>query len=67
MLKYRSLFASLALLFECVDFVDGVSKSGEVREECFAGRRVVLLSREPRDPDLLPAPGHPGEEGAQPP
>ena len=33
MLKYRSLFASLALLFECVDFVDGVSKSGEVREE----------------------------------
>jgi hypothetical protein len=30
MLKYRSLFASLALIFEAVDFVDGSSKGGEV-------------------------------------
>jgi hypothetical protein len=33
MLKYRSLFASLALIFEAIDFVGGVSEGGEVREE----------------------------------
>jgi len=30
MLKYRSLFASLALIFEAVDFVSGVSEGGSV-------------------------------------
>jgi len=30
MLKFRSLFASLALIFEAVDFVDGVSEGREV-------------------------------------
>ena len=33
MLKYRSLFASLALIFEAVDFVGGVSEGGVVSEE----------------------------------
>src|SRR5215204_820042 len=33
MLKYRSLFASLALIFEAIDFVGDVSEGGEVREE----------------------------------
>ena len=33
MLKYRSLFASLALIFEAIDFVGNVSEGGEVREE----------------------------------
>jgi hypothetical protein len=33
MLKYRSLFASLALIFEAIDFVSGVSEGGEIREE----------------------------------
>ena len=33
MLKYRSLFASLALIFEAVDFVGDVSEGGEIREE----------------------------------
>jgi hypothetical protein len=32
-LKYRSLFASLALIFEAVDFVAGASEGGEVSEE----------------------------------
>jgi hypothetical protein len=32
MLKYRSLFASLALIFEAIDFVAGVSEGGEVSE-----------------------------------
>jgi hypothetical protein len=33
MLKYRSLFASLALIFEAVDFVSGTSEGGEISEE----------------------------------
>src|SRR5215203_2872870 len=33
MLKYRSLFASLALIFEAIDFVGEVSEGGEVQEE----------------------------------
>jgi Protein of unknown function (DUF3987) len=33
MLKYRSLFASLALIFEAVDFVGGASEGGEVSEQ----------------------------------
>jgi len=33
MLKYRSLFASLALIFEAVDFVAGVSEGGVIQEE----------------------------------
>jgi hypothetical protein len=33
MAKYRSLFASLALVFEAVDFVAGVSEGGEVGED----------------------------------
>jgi hypothetical protein len=32
-LKYRSLFASLALIFEAIDFVSGASKGGSVSEE----------------------------------
>ncbi len=32
MLKYRSLFASLALIFEAVDFVTGASEGGEISE-----------------------------------
>ena len=33
MLKYRSLFASLALIFEAVDFVAGASEGGSISEE----------------------------------
>ncbi len=40
MLKFRSLFASLALIFEAVDFVDEVSEGGEVSE----GREVSKVS-----------------------
>jgi hypothetical protein len=33
MLKYRSLFASLALIFEAIDFVDGVSEGGAISDD----------------------------------